>query len=74
MSHRDCINRVFVAKKPPERTEQTKTKHQASHGQLERVNLTANCSLVILEEDQRALSIREERCVSVSQRNGMAWL
>lgn len=74
MPHRGWINRAFVANKPLKRTEQTKTKHQASHGQLERANLTTNCSLVILQEDQRALSIGEERCVSVSQRNGMTWL
>lgn len=55
------------------KTEQTKIKHQASHGQLKWVNLTTNCSLVILEKDERPLSIREEHYVSVSQRNGMEW-
>lgn len=55
-------------------TERTEIKRQASHGQLEQVNLTTKCSLVILDPDQRLLSIREEEFVPVSQRNGTAWL
>lgn len=55
-------------------TEKTEIMHQASHGQLKQVSLTTNCSLAILAKDQRPLSMREEHYVSVSQRNGMAWL
>lgn len=50
----------------------TATKYQTSPEQLEQVRLTTDCSLVILEEDQRAWGTGEERCVSVSQRNGLA--
>lgn len=71
MSHRGRVNRDLAVKEPRRNTKQTKGQHRDSGGQLGQVSLT---TLVILGEDQRAPGIMEERCVSVSQRNGMAWL
>lgn len=72
----DAIWWCFISQLSNENSvcEKTEIMHQASRGQLKQVSQTTNCSLTILVKDQRPLSMREEQYVSVSQRNGMAWL
>lgn len=70
-----CQTENFGCKGGTETGEPGNVKHQASDGQLERVSLTTNCSLVLREEDQRPPSIRKGGTVCISKSkewNGLA--
>lgn len=72
---KSCQSENLVAKEVRKPVSRGNVKHQASDGQLQRVGLTANFSLAILEEDQRPPSVRKGGTVCISKSkewNGLA--